>query len=321
MPGFWRKCRIAFRCVRFTVWAAVLLALAAFAWFNVVGLPGFLKTRLVAALHERGVELEFTRMRLRRVRGLICDNVRIGAAQNSGGPVLTAREVQLRVNYPALLHRRLQVDGLVLHQGNFMLPLSPTNFLALTNLQTELRFEVDDTWVLDQFRAELHGASLSLGAEIAHAPEFRNWKMFTGRKTGDYGTTQSSLKNFSDTLEQIHFQGRPQLNARLNGDARDVHSITLNVNARAPGVQTPWFSAQDLQFAARLSAPADAPEKIDPAWSFSTNLQPFRLEWTARGTDLKSAGLDAGAVECNGLWSAPELAVTKLSAQLGGGPL
>ena len=41
MPGFWRKCRIAFRCARFAVWAAVLLALAAFAWFNLVGLPSY----------------------------------------------------------------------------------------------------------------------------------------------------------------------------------------------------------------------------------------------------------------------------------------
>jgi hypothetical protein len=321
MPGFWRKCRIAFRCVRFAVWAAVLLALAAFAWFNVVGLPGFLKTRLVAALHERGVDLEFSRIRLRLIHGFICDNVRIGAAQSADGPVLKLRELQLRLDFPALLHRRLQVDGLMLRGGNFLLPLSPTNSLALTNLQSELRFEADDTWALDQFRADFAGAGLLLGGEIAHAPEFRNWKMFSGRKTGDYGSTQSALKSFSDTLAQIHFQGRPQLNAKLNGDARDVHSITLAVNARAPGVQTPWFSAQDLQFAARLSAPAGTPETIDPAWSFWTNLQPFRLEWTAHGTNLHSALLDAVAMECDGHWSAPELAVTNLSARLGGGQL
>ena len=321
MPGFWRKCRIAFRCVRFTVWAAVLLALAAFAWFNLVGLPGFLKTRLVAALHERGVDLEFTRMRLRLIHGLICDNVRIGGTQNGDTPVLTVREVQLRLDYPALLHRRLQVNGLVLREGNFTLPLSPTNSLALTDLQSELRFEADDTWALDQFRAEFHGASLSLGAEIAHAPEFRNWKMFTGHKPGDYGPARNSLKSFAETLDKIQFQGQPQLNARLNGDAHDVHSITLSLNVRAPGVQTPWFGVRDLQFAARLSAPADAPTNCDPAWSFWTNLQPFRLDWTARGTDLKSDKLDAGAVECNGLWRAPELAVTKLSARLGGGQL
>ena len=320
-PGFWRKCRIAFRCARFTVWAAVLLVLGVLGWFNLIGLPDFLKTRLVAALHERGVQLEFSRMRLRLIHGFICDNVRIGEAEKSGGAVLTAREVQLRLNFSALLHRRLQVDGLVLHQGNFQLPLSPTNFLALTNLQTDLRFAENDTWTLDQFRADFAGARVLLGGEIAHAPEFRNWKMFTGHTTGDHGSTQASLKNFSDTLNQIHFQGRPQLSAKLNGDARDIHSITFAVNARAPGVETPWFSAQDLQFAARISAPADAPVEMDPAWSFWTNLQPFRLDWTTRGTNLHSAKLDAVAVECGGHWSAPELAITNLSARLGRGAL
>lgn len=321
MPGFWRKCRIAFRCLRFGIWAAMLLALAAFAWFNVVGLPDFLKTRLVTALHQQGLELEFSRMRLRLIRGLICDNVRFGWAKNSESPVLTAREVQLRLSFEALLHLRWQVNGLVLRDGNFTLPLSPTDALTLTNLQSELRIGADETWALDQFRAELDGAGLSLGGEITHAPEFRNWKLFTGPRTGDHGSLQASLKNFSETLRQIHFQGQPQLNARLNGDARDVHSFTLNVNARAPVVWTPGFAVRDLQFAARLSAPTEAPTNYDPAWSFWTNLQPFRFAWTARGLDLRSDKLDASAVECDGVWAAPQLAVTKLSAGLGGGRL
>jgi len=36
---------------------------------------GFLKTRLVATLHERGIELEFSRMRLRFERGIVAENV------------------------------------------------------------------------------------------------------------------------------------------------------------------------------------------------------------------------------------------------------
>jgi len=321
MPGFWHQCRIAFRCARFAVWAAVLLALAAFAWFNLVGLPGFLKTRLVTALHQRGVELEFSRMRLRIIHGLICDNVRIGGANDAAGPVLTAREMQLRVNFPALLRLRWQVDGLVLRNGNFSLPLSPTNALALTNLQSEVRFAADDTWALDQFRAQLHGVNISLGAEIAHAPECRNWKIFTGTQSGDHGGTLAALNHFSRTLEQIHFHGLSQLNARLNGDARDVHSFTLILNSQTPAVQTPWFAVEDLQFAARLTAPADAPTNSDPALGFWTNLQPFQLAWTAHGTNLQSARLNASAVDCDGGWSAPELAVTRLSARLGGGEL
>ena len=146
MPGFWRKCRIAFRCARFTFWAVGLLALGAFAWFNIIGLPGFLKTRLVAALHEHGLQLEFTRMRLRFYRGLVCDNVRVGAADAAAGPVLTAREVQLRVDHAALLRLRLQLDGLMVRQGKFTLPLTPSDTLLVTNLQGELRILPNDTW-------------------------------------------------------------------------------------------------------------------------------------------------------------------------------
>ena len=267
------------------------------------------------------MQLEFTRMRLRFVHGLVCDNVRIGSVQGAGGPVLRAREVQLRVNYPALLHLRAQVDGLVLRHGNFTLPLAANDALTLTNLQGELRILPDQTWSLDQFRADLAGVTFTLAGEIAHAPECRNWKMFAAAETADHGSVEASLRGFADTLKQIHFAGNPQLNVRLNGDARDVHSLAFTVTARAPGVETPWFSAHNLEFAARVVAPTNAPPYCDPAWCFWTNLQPFRLDWLARGADLKSAGVAADLVEGSGYWNAPELVLTELSARLGGGPL
>ncbi len=319
--GFWGKCRFCFRCARFTVWVLVLLALGAFGWLHFVGLPGFLKTRLVTALQQRNVQLEFTRMRLSLIHGVLCDNVRIGAAKDADGPILTAREVQLRVDFMALLHGKLQVDGLALREGNFNYPLAADDSLALTNLETELRFENDDTWSLDQFRANFAGATFSLGGEVAHAPEFKRWKMFATAKTADRGSVQSSLKNISDTLKKIHFDGKPQINAQLNGDARNVHSFAFTINVRAPGVQTPWFNADDLQFAADVLVPTNAPAYCDPAWSFWTNLQPFQLNWTAHGKNLELAGVKAGSVDCAGAWHAPELEMTNLSVSLGGGGL
>jgi hypothetical protein len=321
MAGFWRQCRTAFRYVRFTIWGVVLLLLLAFGWLNLVGLPGFLKTRLVTALHQRGVQLEFSRMRLRIVRGLICDNVRIGAAREAGGPVLTAREVQLQVNFPALLHFRTQVDGLVVRGGELRLPVTADSSLVLTNLQGQLRILPDDTWSLDQFRVGLAGATIALAGEIAHAPECRNWKMFATAKKAERGSVQSSLQAFSDTLKQIHFEGRPVLTARLNGDARDVNSFALTLMAHAPSVQTPWFEVRNLEFAARVTAATNAPLYSDPAWGFWTNLQPFHVGWLARGVDLKVARLAVDAVDCSGVWDAPELSVTKFHARLGGGPL
>ena len=173
MPQFWRNCRIAFRCVRFAAWFAALALIAAFLWCNRIGLPGFLKARLVASLQEQGVKLEFSRLRLSLVHGFVADNVRAGQMA-AGSPAFAARSVQLQLDFPALLHRRWQLDGLVIRNGNFSLPLSPTNALTLTNLQTELRFLPDDAWALDHFRAEMEQFKTDYANPLYRWPETFN---------------------------------------------------------------------------------------------------------------------------------------------------
>ena len=318
-PGFWRKCRVCFRWCRISAWLLVLAVICAVVWFNRIGLPDFLKTRLVATLHERGVNLEFSRLRLRFERGIVAENVRIGGTQTAAGPVLSLAEVQLQLDFRALFRRQLQVDGLLLRQGKFLWPDSPTNTLRLDNIQTILRFQTNDTWTLDKFQADLAGARLKLSGEVAHAPEIRDWAIFHGTKPASFPDLQAKLQKISGTLDRIHFDGTPQLTLTVDGDARDIHSFVVRLMVNSGGAQTPWFQARDLQLAAKLTVPANAPTNFDPAWSFWTNLQPYQLEWTVRGAQLQSEKLDADAVECGGFWRAPELVVTNLSATLGGG--
>jgi hypothetical protein len=298
--GFWRKCRVGFRWCRISVWLLVLAVVCSAAWFNRIGLPDFLKTRLVADLHERGIELEFSRMRLRFERGIVVENVRIGHSQIPASPVLTIAEVQLQLDYRALLHRQLQVDGLVLRQGKFLWPVSPTNSLKLDNIQTELRFQDNDFWSLDNFQANFEGVKLTLSGEIAHAPEIRDWKIFHGSNSTNFPNWHAQLQKFSDTLDQIHFGGTSLLNLNVDGDARDIHSFSIRLMARAPAARTPWFRARDVQLTANLTLPAGVP---------------------ARSTQLRSEKLNADSIACDGFWLAPELVVTNLSAQLGGGKL
>jgi hypothetical protein len=319
MPGFWRKCHLTLRWLRFAAWGLALAVLLSLAWFHFIGLPGFLKTRLVHTLQQHGVELEFSRMRLRYPRGLVAENVRLGQFQNTHQPVFTAGEVQLRLDYPALLHGRLLLDSLVLRNGAFTLPLSPTNSLALLNLQTELHFPTNEVWQLDHFQADFAGVQLSLAGVIAHPLELRDWPVFSGQKSAAPDLAADSLQQFSATLKKIHFTGRPQLNLRVDGDARDIHSFVVLLNANVPEARTPWFSARGLQLAASLTAPANAPTNFDAAWGFWTNVLPFRLTWVARAAALRGEPLPAEAVECAGVWCAPELAVTRLAAQLDGG--
>ena len=321
MPEIWRKCRTTFRWCRYSVWAVILLALLAIGWLNVVGLPGFLKARLTATLRERGVQLEFSRMRLRLVHGFVAENVRIGEESEPDRPALTASEVQLQLNYPALFRGRFELDGIVVRDGKFVLPVAPGNSLAWLNIQTEIRFLPDQTWSLDELSADFSGTRLRLSGQVAHAPEVAAWKLFTGRKPGERGELFRPLQDFSSQLDRIHFEGQPQLGLTLNGDARDINSFTLRAYASVPEMDSPWISGRDLQFTANLTTPASAMTNADPALDFWTNALPFRLAWSMRAADLRSEKIGAHTMECHGLWQAPQLSVTKFSAHLGGGKL
>jgi hypothetical protein len=272
----------------------------------------------VATLSERGVKLEFSRMRLSLVHGFVAENVRAGELTATNRPAFAARSVQLQLNYPALLHRRWQLDGLVIRNGTFTLPLATTNALTLTNLQTELRFLPGDTWALDHFRADFAGAQIGVSGEVAHAPAALDWKFFGGPNTNRAGLT-AALDSFSDSLRRLDFMGKPQLQLTLAGDAREVHSITVQLTVTAPGVDTPWFVARDFSAQAVLTAPAGAPTNTEAAWGFWTNLQPFRLGWSVRLGALRSEPLDADTLACAGVWNAATLAITNLTAQTGGG--
>jgi hypothetical protein len=318
-PGFWRKCRVCFRWFRITVLFVVFVLVCAGVWLNQFGLPDFLKTRLVENLRTHGIELEFSRLRLHFVRGLVAENVLIGGAKTFDSPILSLRELQLQLDRRALLHCRLQIDGLVLRQGKLVWPLVPTNALTLDHIQTDLRFQTNDTWSLDNFQADFAGTKLALSGDIVHAPEIRRWEIFRGRKSAGFMVWQARLRKFSDTLARIHFESPSQLTVNVNGDARDIHTCAVRLNVAASGVQTPQFSAHDIQLVATITAPADAPTNFDSSWSFWTNAQPFHLVWNAQLTDLKAEKLTAASFTCGGFWQAPKLAVTKLSAELGGG--
>jgi len=319
--GFWRKCRLCIRWFRRAAMVVTVVLLCAFTWFDHVGVPDFLQRRLVETLREHGIELEFSRMRFSLFHGLIADNVRVGHAVAPDSPELSAREVRLELDVSAALQGRLQIAGLMLREGKFILPLSPANHLDLDGIQTEVHFQANDTWSLNNFKAGFAGAELTLFGDIAHAPEIRRWAIFRGARTGDVAAMRAQLLNFSDTLGKIHFDGTPQLNLTVAGDARDVHSIAVHLAINAPGVQTPWAGARDIQLTARLTAPADAPTNCDVSWSWWTNLQPYRLLWTVRLAQLKSDKLNADSVSCTGSWLAPELTFSNLSARLGGGRL
>lgn len=343
---FWTKWRMRFRVCRICVWLCILAVVCAVTWLDVIGLPDFAKRPLIQALHDHGIVLQFVRLRLKPDRGLVADNVRIGGTF-PGSPTLSVQELRLQIDYRALLHRKLQLDGVVLRQGKFVLPISASNeppcALTFEHIQTELRFETNDMWSLDNLQANFAGAKFNLSGQVAHASAVSTWGMFHG-KQGIRGASQNQLKKIATTLSRIHFNPTSQLSLNVHGDARHLNSFFIFLTVNAPGVQTPWGRADNMTFVAHSAAPMQTvDDAAAPALEIDWKAQLGRLktpmaaadyffcagswhatgeiDWTTEIARLKTEKLNADFISCGGFWRAPDLEVTNLVVRLGGGRL
>jgi len=265
----------------------ILALLAVLVYLNQVGLPDFAKKRLLEELRLRGINLQFSRLRLRFYQGIVAENVRFGRAEDALGPHLSAEEVQVRMSIKALVRFQLQAEGLVLRQGRLVWPLAETNQpsrqLEIDNIQTDLHLMPGDQWALDNFQARFAGAQIRLSGTINHASSVRDWKLFQGRGSALAGAWQDRIRELADTLERIHFSATPELTLDLRGDARDLQSFSVRMTLSAPGAQTPWGTVSRGRFSvwvvptgsnslprAELALEAAS---VQTRWATTTNLQ------------------------------------------------
>jgi hypothetical protein len=314
---FWRLCRIYFRRFRITVWLIILALVGSLVYLNQVGLPGIIKRPLLDALRTRGVDLQFSRLRLRWFYGLVAENVRFGRPEDPLGPGLNIAEVQLELNHDKLLHARLQVDSLILRQGRMVWPLPGTNApsrrLTIENIQTDLHFPDGDQWLLDNFSAEFAGARIRLTGTITNASAVRDWQMFAGGPP-ESNTLHEHLRLLADALDRLHFVKPPELTMDLRGDAKDMQSFSVRMILMANSGETPWGSFNRGLVSARLypatnDALARAELKItaDSAqtpWAQATNLLlSLRLGWILGQTNLLEGVISLSAGQAWTEWA------------------
>ena len=256
---FWRVCRVYFRRFRITLWFVLFLLLSTAVYLNQVGLPDFAKRRLLQKIHDQGIDLQFSRIRLRWYQGIVADNVRFERADQPLDPHLTVGEVRVLLNFKALRHLRFQVDALILRRGLLVWPLAGTNEpsrqLTVEKIETDLRFLPGDQWALDHFKAVFSGANIRLSGIITNASAVRDWK-FVQQAQPAQGipavALRERLRRFSTILENIRFSAPPELVLDIRGDAQDLQSFGMMMVVAAPGAQTPWGNLVQGRFHARL---------------------------------------------------------------------
>ena len=255
-PGFRQRFRCYFRWCRISLLFLVLLLLGSLTYLNRVGLPEFLKARLVSELRARGVILKFTRMRLRWYHGLVAENLSLGRADDPAGPHLSMGEADLRLDRTALHKLHFQINSLLLHDGQLVVPLVSTNEpperFIVNNIVTELHLLPDDQWQLDRFQALCLGARVNLSGTLANASAIRDWQ-FKRATNQPPGLWQRQLLQLVKISRQMQFSRPPDILLNVRGDARDPASITADLRFSARHADTPWGKLEKLLLIAKLN--------------------------------------------------------------------
>src|ERR1043166_1247410 len=92
---FWKWSKRCFCGFRIVILLLVLIVATSILYLNEVGLPSFVKKRVVAALEAEGVNLEFSRLRLSGFRHIVVDDMRLGLTNATAPLDFTARKAEL----------------------------------------------------------------------------------------------------------------------------------------------------------------------------------------------------------------------------------
>ncbi|HEU5069668.1 MAG TPA: AsmA-like C-terminal region-containing protein [Verrucomicrobiae bacterium] len=325
----WQRLRVYFRRCRITVLVLLLVLVCAGAYLNQIGLPGFVKRPVLENLRARGVDVQFSRLRLRWYRGIVADDVRVVGTNATTLPRFSARSADVQLDYAALVHLKAEVRGITLRGGNVVWNLGGTNEpareLSLTNLTGTLRFLPDDEWRLDHLQADFAGAHFQATGQIFNASALREWPVFHGQGKRPSRGAAARLRAFHDLLQQIHFIRPPEFELRLTGDAKDPESFGGALSLNAAGALTPWGELQNgVLLAQLLPAQTNAPhaaelslvaERASTRWAalrnlnFDLNVARFmddtnrlRCWCTLQAGEVKTEWASAGSLRAHADW-------------------
>lgn len=263
---WWRHCRRGLRWCGHGAWVATALILYAAVHLNQIGVPDFLKEQALKPLRERGIQLEFSRMRVRLTRGLVAENVAVTRLQDTSGEVIYAGELQLRLGWRDLLSLKAPaLRSVTVRDGRVSLPLAtepdgPVFPFRVDNVQGRLRLDGAELWTLESFAGTCHGGSFSAHGSLANAT---HW--MAGGKSPDSGRPAVSaalrreLLRYARALDRMTFSQPPALAVEFHVDAAHPEQSTVTATLGATGADSELgrFEALNLSLDLR-TAPGSA---------------------------------------------------------------
>ncbi|MCS7090579.1 MAG: AsmA-like C-terminal region-containing protein [Verrucomicrobiota bacterium] len=268
-----RGCRLAFRACRWLFWALLLVLLGTLLLLDHVGLPASWKTVLQEQVRRQGLDLEFARLRLRLISGVVADHVLVRPTGEGTVPRLEAEQVRLDLNFGDLFRGRFSVEGLDIVKGRFIggqdVTTSDRFPWPVDQIQARVLFLPDGTWELQEFRAKAGPIRCTLSGRLRQAIGLRQWPHLALRPkvpAGEGDSASQLSRSWRQWWAQWDVSEPVELRGRFEIDALHPETLELQLQVRAPRVSSPrvrlerlWIRAMTKPGVSKPSAPTRLP--------------------------------------------------------------
>lgn len=231
----------------------VVLLLVGYVFFhlNQIGLPDFIKNPLLAQLRGHGLNLDFSRIRLRLTRGIVAEKVRLARAAENTGEQVQVEQVQLKLNYAALLSGKVEIAALRIRDGGLTIPMAapdqPAYSLKIDTVQMILRFAGTNHWVLDSLEGRIHGAELHASGILTNVLALRRTPTTRPEAAGSW---KQSVLRWVREFDRMRFAQSPRLELEFSADAASPAASTARVRLTAGGLDTDFGVLAGMEFEA-----------------------------------------------------------------------
>lgn len=227
----------------------------AFGYLNWIGLPGFLKRSVVAAVGESGVELSFGRLRLSGLGGVVADEVRVAFRDNPNS-VVTSGRAEIDLDLESVWGMRFGLRGLRLVGAEFDLSSggsSPESMFRVENGMVNLAHLGGGKWQMLEFHARTLGWDVYAHGSLANiAKLLERSPSSAGTATNTHGANAWFVAKALPWLRSLSFEERPRLEIQLSGDASRPEEIVASLQFKSEAVSSANFSAERLDARARI---------------------------------------------------------------------
>jgi hypothetical protein len=253
--------RKTFRWCRRGTYVVCLILGCFLVYLNQVGVPEWVKRPLLAQLRDRGIELEFSRMRIRLTRGLVAENVNLSRRQGKPGEVFFTDELQLRLRWSALMEfNPPEITALTLRNGRITLPLEtgtdsgPFPF-AVDHVQARLRFVSANLWELDSLEATCHGGTFSAHGTLSNAASLRIARPALTNVTDPTVTWRRQLLDAVRWMEGTSFRKSPEVHVVFNADLERPALSSGEIRLASASASNVLGAMEGLRLVLRMDPP------------------------------------------------------------------